>query len=56
MLQATGSGPKGNEVPLEPSMTSLFKVGTAVRGRLSTYSIVKELHRAADEGAVFLAT
>ncbi|SPQ24303.1 efde4d8b-ad32-4ca6-a2f4-90d746543e82 [Thermothielavioides terrestris] len=37
-------------------MASFFKVGTALRGRLSTYSIVKELHRAADEGAVFLAT
>ncbi|KAL2195253.1 kinase-like domain-containing protein [Corynascus similis CBS 632.67] len=37
-------------------MASLFKVGTALRGRLSTYSFVKELHRAADEGAVFLAT
>ncbi|KAK4133711.1 hypothetical protein BT67DRAFT_442622 [Trichocladium antarcticum] len=37
-------------------MASLFKVGTALRGRLSTYSIVKELYRAADEGAVFLAT
>jgi hypothetical protein len=56
MLQATGSGPKGNDVPPESSMASLFKVGTALRGQLSTYSIVKELHRAADEGAVFLAT
>ncbi|KAL2149758.1 hypothetical protein VTH82DRAFT_8410 [Thermothelomyces myriococcoides] len=36
-------------------MASLFKLGTAIRGRFSTYSIVKELHRAADEGAVFLA-
>jgi hypothetical protein len=56
MLQATGSGLKRDEVPPESSMASLLKVGTALRGRLSTYSIVKELYRAADEGAVFLAT
>ncbi|KAK4141058.1 kinase-like domain-containing protein [Dichotomopilus funicola] len=33
-------------------MASLPKARSALRGRLSTYSIVKELHRAADEGAV----
>ncbi|KAK4233117.1 kinase-like domain-containing protein [Achaetomium macrosporum] len=37
-------------------MTSILKIGQRLNGRLSTYSIVKELHRAADQGAVFLAT
>jgi len=36
-------------------MDSLLHVGRALRGRFSTYTIVKELHKAADEGAVFLA-
>ncbi|KAK3306268.1 kinase-like domain-containing protein [Chaetomium strumarium] len=36
-------------------MASLLSVGQGLRGRLSTYSIVKELHKAADQGAVFLA-
>lgn len=38
------------------AMSSLLKVGQTLRGRLSTYSVTKELQRAADEGAVFLAT
>ncbi|KAL2257911.1 hypothetical protein VTK26DRAFT_8982 [Humicola hyalothermophila] len=33
----------------------LFSANTVLIGRLSTYSIVKELYRAADEGAVYLA-
>ncbi|KAK4108298.1 kinase-like protein [Canariomyces notabilis] len=37
-------------------MTSLLTIGQRLRGHLSTYSIVRELHRAADQGAVFLAT
>jgi hypothetical protein len=36
-------------------MVSLFNSGNILKGRLSTYTIVKELHRAADDGAVFLA-
>ncbi|GAB1312492.1 hypothetical protein MFIFM68171_02702 [Madurella fahalii] len=37
-------------------MSSLLSVGRVLRGRLSSYSIVKELHRTADDGAVFIAT
>ena len=38
------------------SMASLPSIGQVLRGRISAYSIVKELQRAADNGAVFLAT
>lgn len=37
------------------NMTSILKVGQTLKGRLSTYQLTKELHRAADDGAVFLA-
>ncbi|KAG4444419.1 hypothetical protein IFR05_000010 [Cadophora sp. M221] len=37
-------------------MVSLLDLGQNLRGRVSTYSIVKELHRAADQGAVYLGT
>ncbi|KAK4445342.1 Serine/threonine protein kinase [Podospora aff. communis PSN243] len=36
-------------------MASLFQPGQKLLGRLSTYSVIKELHRAADQGAVYLA-
>ncbi|KAK2009011.1 hypothetical protein LZ32DRAFT_684164 [Colletotrichum eremochloae] len=37
-------------------MVSLLDLGQNLRGRVSTYFIVKELHRAADQGAVYLGT
>ncbi|KAK2027319.1 serine/threonine protein kinase [Colletotrichum zoysiae] len=37
-------------------MVSLLDIGQKLCGRVSTYSIVKELHRAADQGAVYLGT
>ncbi|KAK1983370.1 hypothetical protein LZ30DRAFT_816902 [Colletotrichum cereale] len=37
-------------------MVSLLDLGQNLRGRVSTYSIIKELHRAADQGAVYLGT
>lgn len=36
-------------------MSRLLNAEAVLRGRLSSYTIVKELHRAADEGAVYLA-
>ncbi len=36
-------------------MARLLSAGAVLTGRLSSYTIVKELHRAADEGAVYLA-
>ncbi|WQF80659.1 Putative serine/threonine-protein kinase, active [Colletotrichum destructivum] len=35
-------------------MAPLLSVGQTLRGRISTYSIVQELHRATDQGAVYL--
>ncbi|KAI5859499.1 serine/threonine protein kinase [Durotheca rogersii] len=35
-------------------MASPLQLGQTLRGRLSTYSVIKELHRAADHGAVYL--
>lgn len=40
---------------LDTSMASIFKVGQALKGRLSTYTLTRVLHRAADDGAVFLS-
>ncbi|WDK16672.1 serine/threonine protein kinase [Colletotrichum graminicola] len=37
-------------------MVSLLDISQNPRGRVSTYSIVKELHRAADQGAGYLGT
>ncbi|KAJ9155684.1 Serine/threonine protein kinase [Pleurostoma richardsiae] len=37
-------------------MASPLQIGQTLRGRVSTYSVVKELHRAGDQGAVYLAT
>ncbi|KAH9211851.1 serine/threonine protein kinase [Leptodontidium sp. 2 PMI_412] len=37
-------------------MASLLDLGQNLRGRVSTYSIAKQLHRAADQGAVYLGT
>ncbi|KAJ0161526.1 Serine/threonine-protein kinase US3 -like protein [Colletotrichum tanaceti] len=39
----------------DSSMRPLFKIDQVLKGRKSTYTIVKELHRAVDEGAVYLA-
>jgi hypothetical protein len=36
-------------------MALLFPIGQILRGRSSTYTLVKELHRAVDEAAVYLA-
>jgi RIO-like serine/threonine protein kinase len=38
-----------------PPMARLLSADAALMGRLSSYTIAKELHRAADEGAVYLA-
>jgi hypothetical protein len=35
-------------------MAPLLSIGQMLKGRLSTYSMAKELHRAADNGAVYL--
>ncbi|KAK2051138.1 serine/threonine protein kinase [Colletotrichum caudatum] len=37
-------------------MISLLDIGQNLYSRISTYSIVKELHQAADQGAVYLGT
>jgi len=36
-------------------MARLLNADTVLLGRLSSYTVGKELHRAADEGAVYLA-
>ncbi len=36
-------------------MARLLSADVVLLGRLSSYTIAKELHRAADEGAVYLA-
>lgn len=36
-------------------MARLLAANTVLRGHLSSYTIGKELHRAADDGAVYLA-
>jgi len=38
------------------SMAALPSIGQVLKGRASAYTIVKELHRAVDNGVVFLAT
>ncbi|GAW26421.1 putative serine threonine protein kinase [Rosellinia necatrix] len=40
--------------PLTP-MAPLLYIGQILKGRNSTYTLVKELHRAVDEAAVYLA-
>lgn len=37
-------------------MESILRIGQTLRGRASRYSVIKELYRAADQGAVYLAT
>lgn len=39
----------------EAAMNSVLKAGQTLRGRLSTYTLAKELYRSDDNGAVFLA-
>lgn len=36
-------------------MAPLLNINQVLKGRISTYAIVKELHRAVDEAAVYLA-
>lgn len=36
-------------------MSSILKVGQTLQGRLSTYTLAKELFRSTDTGVVFLA-
>ncbi|RMD41377.1 hypothetical protein DV735_g3756, partial [Chaetothyriales sp. CBS 134920] len=36
-------------------MTRLLSINTVLKGRLSSYTVIKELYKAADEGAVYLA-
>ncbi len=36
-------------------MAEMLASNAVLRGRLSIYTIVKELHKAVDEGAVYLA-
>lgn len=36
-------------------MARLLSADAVLRGRLSSYTIGKELHRAADDGAIYLA-
>lgn len=36
-------------------MASIWKIGQTLKGRLSTYTLTKELYRAIDDGEVFLA-
>lgn len=36
-------------------MARLLSADATLIGRLSSYTVIKELHRAADEGAVYLA-
>lgn len=40
---------------IDTNMASVLKVGQTLKGRLSTYTLTKEIHRAADDGVVFLA-
>lgn len=36
-------------------MASLLKPGMLLQGRFSSYSLVRDLYRSADDGVVFLA-
>lgn len=42
-------------LPIPSPMARLLSADAVLRGRLSSYTIGKELHRAADDGAVYLA-
>jgi hypothetical protein len=50
-----GKGKTTNAIENHSTMARLLSADAVLLGRLSSYTIGKELHRAADDGAVYLA-
>jgi hypothetical protein len=54
-VQYIRSSPPVSKSAVHTSMPPFFSIGQVLKGCKSTYTIVKELHRAVDEAAVYLA-